>query len=78
MAQQIRVDLLQHFVVGTGIAFFCININLWWGFLACVVIAVGKEVVWDKLLKKGTFDWWDMAYTIAPAVMILLTRMNTV
>ena len=75
-----RIDLLQHFTYGTLIAFFVINsfvtIGVWYGFGICVAIAVGKEVIWDKWMKKGTFDWLDMVFTIAPAVMILLTILN--
>ena len=75
-----RIDLLQHFTFGTLIAFFVINsfvnIGVWYGFAICVAIAAGKEVIWDKLMKKGTFDWLDMAYTIVPAVLILLTILN--
>ena len=75
-----RVDLLQHFIVGSILGFVAINttvgIGVWWGFGLCVLVAAAKEVVWDKMLGKGTFDWLDMAYTILPALMFLLTSLN--
>lgn len=73
---KVRTDLMLHFLYGSMIAFFLININLWYGFGIAVLISVLKEVVYDKLMKKGTFDWLDLAFGIAPAVMLLLTRMN--
>lgn len=36
----------------------------WAGAAAGVVAAFGKEFVWDKWLKKGTFEWQDINATL--------------
>lgn len=33
------------------------------GFVAGVLAGFVKDFVWDKWLKKGTFDWWDIGFT---------------
>lgn len=33
---------------------------LWVAIVATVVVGVAKELVWDKWLGKGTFDWKDL------------------
>ena len=73
-----KADKLLHFFFGTLIAFGAININLYYGFAIAILISVGKEVVYDKLMKKGTFDWWDMAFGVFPALLIFLTRLNSI
>ena len=42
---------------------------LWAALVVAAVVAIGKEVVWDKLLKKGTYDKKDI---LCDAVGILL------
>lgn len=42
---------------------------LWVAVLVAALVGVGKEVVWDKLMKKGTFDKKDL---IADAVGIII------
>lgn len=42
---------------------------LWAAVLVTLAVGVAKELVWDKLLKKGTAEWRDI---IADAVGILL------
>ena len=37
-----------------------ILLPLWIAVLASVVAAFGKEIIWDKILKKGTFDKKDL------------------
>lgn len=36
----------------------------WAGAAAGIVAAFGKELVWDKLLKKGTFECQDINATL--------------
>ena len=37
-----------------------ILLPLWIAVLASVVAALGKEIIWDKILKRGTFDKKDL------------------
>lgn len=37
-----------------------ILLPLWIAVLASVIAALGKEIIWDKILKRGTFDKKDL------------------
>ena len=37
-----------------------------------VIIAAAKEIIWDKLLKRGTPDPVDFVATIAPAILLYI------
>lgn len=71
----LRHDLLKHFFVGfflftvTGFV-FSENIAFFFVFL----IGLGKEIIWDHYLKKGTFDVWDFVYTVLPATILILLK----
>ena len=74
-------DKKLHFAISTFISIVFIgtadilNVSVWWGFLAVVLILAGKEIVYDKLLKRGTPEWMDFLYGLAPAIFILLISM---
>lgn len=38
----------------------CLLLPLWVAIVATAVIGIGKELVWDKWMKKGTFDRKDL------------------
>jgi hypothetical protein len=38
------------------------------GFLTGTALGVGKELIWDKLLSKGTPEFMDAVYTIIGAL----------
>ena len=63
-------DGLKH-VIASNVMVVVLNLilPLWLAVLVAALVGVGKEVVWDKLMKKGTFDKKDL---IADAVGIII------
>lgn len=63
-------DGLKH-VIASNVMVVVLNLilPLWVAVLVSALAGVGKEVVWDKLMKKGTFDKKDL---IADAVGIII------
>ena len=63
-------DGLKH-VIASNVTVVVLNLifPLWIAVLVSALAGVGKEVVWDKLMKKGTFDKKDL---IADAVGIII------
>lgn len=53
---------------GFLIAFFASFLNAPLGFLLAVSVGVGKEVIWDKKLEKGTPEFADAIATLIGAV----------
>jgi len=59
-----ETDKLLHVLCGYIIA---VTIGMWlpWlGAVAGIVAAFGKEFVWDKWMKRGTFEWQDLNVTL--------------
>lgn len=59
-----ETDKLLHVLCGYVIA---VTIGMWlpWlGAVAGIVAAFGKEFVWDKWMKRGTFEWQDLNVTL--------------
>lgn len=75
---KIAQDKKLHFVVSTFISIVIIgiadilNISVWLGFSLVVLILALKEIVYDKLMGKGTPEWMDFVYGLIPAVLILI------
>lgn len=64
------MDGLLHIICSIIIVRFSdLFLPLWTAALIAAVIGVSKEIIWDKLLKKGTFDKKDM---IADAIGIAI------
>ena len=63
-------DGLKH-VIASNVMVVVLNLilPLWVAVFVSALAGVGKEVVWDKLMKKGTFDKKDL---IADAVGIII------
>lgn len=63
-------DGLKH-VIASNVMVVVLNLilPLWVAVLVSALAGVGKEVVWDKLMKKGTFDKKDL---IADAVGVVI------
>ena len=75
-----KKDKLYHFIAGFIIALIFGLINPVLGLGAAVLAGILKDVVWDKLLKKGTFEVLDVFFTgvggvIGMAVAIILTNL---
>lgn len=54
-------DGLKH-VIASNVIVVLINVflPLWIAVVIAAAVGIGKEVVWDKMLKKGTFDKKDL------------------
>ena len=65
-------DKLLHYIAGTLIvAFFLIVSTIQIAILALIVIAGAKELLWDKLLKKGCCEWLDFLATLLGGFVVL-------
>ena len=67
---KLPIDKQAHFLAGAAIA---ASVTLYsaphWGFFACCVAAVGKEIYYAT--GRGTPDKWDAVATIVGSVVIL-------
>jgi hypothetical protein len=70
----IPIDKLKHFLYGTVISFVLININPYYGFGLAVLIFGAKEIIYDKLMKKGNCEFMDFVYGLIPAILLLITK----
>ena len=68
-----KCDKAYHFIAGVLLGFVFINMSMYYGFVVAVLISILKEVIWDKWMKKGTFEWYDMLSGIAGTSLIFLT-----
>lgn len=59
-----KTDKLLHFLCGYVIAITLSLWVVWLGPVVGVLAAFGKELVWDKWLGKGTFEWQDINVTL--------------
>ena len=57
-----RQDYIKHFLAGLAIVLI-FNFNPFLGLVLGNLTGIAKEVIWDKMLGRGTFEWEDMAYT---------------
>jgi len=67
-------DKVKHFIAGVGIAiimlvfFIFVHVPYNWDkgivFAVVAIVAIGKEVIWDKWLHRGEPDLYDALATI--------------
>ena len=76
-----KTDKLLHFYYATIISFLAINtfanISSYSVYITYGVLLLGfaaKEIVYDKLMKKGTPEFWDWFVGAMGATIILLTK----
>jgi glycopeptide antibiotics resistance protein len=74
------IDKIYHLVAGFLIALIFGLINPVFGLGMAVLAGLLKDVVWDKFLKKGTFEVLDIFFTgvggvIGMVVAIILTNL---
>ena len=67
-------DKLLHFIYGTFISFFLIALFSEIGFLISIVIFLAKEIIYDKLMKKGTPEINDFVYSTIPAILFIIMK----
>ena len=65
-------DKLLHFFYGTIITFISVLIFGLKGLWITVVIAAVKELIYDKLMKKGNCEVMDFIFTCLPCIMFLI------
>lgn len=65
MIEKIRKDDLLH-ILFSVIVMTVLKLLLSWWIAALITLIVGilKELVWDKILKKGTPEWRDLVSDI--------------
>ena len=75
-----KKDKLYHFIAGFSHALIFGFINPVLGLGMAVLAGLFKDVIWDKFLKKGTFEVLDIFFTgvggvIGMVVAIVITNM---
>ncbi len=68
-------DKLLHFLYGTLISFpliFFFNIT---GFIISITIFATKEIIHDKILKRGNPEVMDFLYSLIPAILFLIMKL---
>lgn len=46
------------------------------GFLLMLAIGLGKEFIWDKLMKKGQFEWLDILFDFIGCLLAFLLMIS--
>jgi len=69
-------DKILHFVAGIGVTlFFSIVISPVWGVLFGIAFGIGKELIWDEWLKKGTPEVLDFLATALGSLLVFVMLM---
>ncbi len=67
-----RIDGMQHLLIGLimldTLKYF---IPMVWAAVITLAIMVGKELIYDKLLKQGTAEWHDVFWGIVGMILAL-------
>jgi len=70
-----KKDKILHLVAGFIITFIIciisgyINITIWTGIIATILIGAGKEIIYDHYMKKGKPEWLDFVWTVIGGIM---------
>lgn len=68
-------DKVKHFIAGFFVSFVVeFFAPIPYGTLAAAVVGVGKELIWDKAMKKGTPSADDAIATLMGGVLASLLR----
>ncbi len=59
-----ETDKILHLLAGYAIALTFGLLSPAAGAIAGILAAFGKEFVWDKWMKRGTFEWQDLNVTL--------------
>ena len=73
-----KIDKLYHLIAGFAISLIFGLISPFIGLVTSIVVGAGKEVIYDKLLKKGCFEILDFIATFIGGLigMILILLFN--
>ena len=67
-------DKLLHFFYGTILSFVGFILLGDGALVVVAAMAAAKELVWDKVMKKGNCEMADFIYTVVPAIMMLIIK----
>lgn len=74
---KLRQDKKDHFYLGLIIGFpLVLTFGLWGGFVGIVLVG-SKELINDKLFKKGNPEWGDFIASTIPIIMFMLIKYIT-
>ena len=69
------MDKLKHIIAGAALSALAIvflqELGMW-NFLIVVLIGAAKEIVYDKMLGKGTPEFWDFMATSLGVAMVMV------
>ncbi len=68
----LAVDKKLHLIIGALIMLLFAPINILLGSILVVVLGLGKELIWDKMLKRGTPDAKDFIATCIGGMIALI------
>lgn len=68
-----QVDKLLHFIAGTYIYMICEKwiFDMWYSILTVLIIAILKELIWDRAMKNGTPEIMDVVYTVIGGLLAM-------
>ena len=71
-----KQDKLKHLLVGVGISLvFGVLFSPLIGLIAAVIVGALKEIIWDRLLKKGTPEFMDfLATALGGAIAYMVVK----
>lgn len=73
MNKILRHDLLKHFFVGFFIYTICSTLgNDLFALLVTFIVAIVKELIYDKIMSKGKAEVLDIVYTILPGLIMIM------
>lgn len=76
-----RVDYLAHFIAGAagleGLFTLChiFKANVWWyvaSIILMILVVFSKDIIYDLILKKGTFEWFDIIMGFSGIIFIVI------
>ena len=69
------MDKLKHIIAGAALSALAIGFLQelgMWNFLIVAFIGAAKEIVYDKMLGKGTPEFWDFMATCLGVAMVMV------
>lgn len=64
-----ETDKILHLLAGYAVALTFGIFSPAAGAVAGILAAFGKEFVWDKWMKRGTFEWQDLNVTLVGFIL---------
>lgn len=68
----IAIDKKDHVLLGIIIGFTLVFLLGFKGGLIALALVGAKELIHDKLLKKGNPEWWDFIASAIPIIMFII------